>query len=296
MLIAFSVKPSETYDQRYQQRDTSVECFVTYLKQQNFNDEFFNTVRSLYSITEACLRGVDYEKEELFDQAKSNLRYDNNLNCMADKLKDETYKNLLLKMKSVRSIGEGVVKRIEHMWSSKKSPKQRAIERVEKEVYEFFAAAEMNCNLKIGFEELFDSFFEVGYDENNFLPYEDVQDFCIKKELVDQQVIDPVKYNIKMYPKNIRVENIDCVKILEPLKSNMIASLHDFQSESFNKNKNKCAFSVLKNDDEYFNLMLKIELLSKTFLNPEYKLEEKKSFVQKMIEISLKINVDCNVA
>jgi hypothetical protein len=294
LLLAFSIKPSEPYDQRYQQRDFSVECFVTYLKQENINDEFFNNVRLLYSLTEACLKGVDFEKEQITGQVKSNLQYDNNRECLTELLSVETYKNLLLKIRAVQLISESVVSKIGNMWSGKKSPKQQAIERVEKEAYDFFTESEMNCNLKTGFEELFDSFFEFENEENNFVSNEDVEEFCIKKELADQQIIDPVQYNIKMYPKNIKVDNLDCSKILEPLKRNMIASLKDFQSENFKKSKSSCALSTLQDGNDYFNLMLKMELFSKISLNVEQKQEEKKKFVDKMIKVSLKVHNDCN--
>lgn len=289
LLIAFSGKPSESY----QQRDTSVECFATYLKQQNINDEIFNTVRPLYSMTELCLRGVEFEKDQLFSQAKLNFRYGHNFKCLEENLNDDTYKNMLLKLRTVKSISEGVVKKLENMWSGTKTPKQRAVERVGKELNEYFASKDLYCNLKVGFEELFDSYFEIEYEEENFVPYEDVEDFCIKKELVDQEVIDPMKYNIKMYPKNIKTENLDCSNILEPLKTNMIASLKEFQSGIFRTTKNRCAFSVLKDGNDYFNFMLKMELLSKLVLNDEQKKEEKKNFSDKMVEISLKINKEC---
>lgn len=97
-----------------------------------------------------------------------------------------------------------------------------------------------------------------------------------------------------MYPKNMKIGNVDCIEILESLKSNMIASLRDFQSENVMKQKNQCAFTVLKKDMHYFHLMLKVELLSKISLNFEQKQEEKKNFVDKMTEISFIISHDCN--
>lgn len=198
LLCSFSIDPSESYEQRHQQRDSSAECFVTFLKQQSVNDEFFNTVKSLYSLTEACLRGVDFEKEQLFKQTKSNLRYDNNRDCLTERLGDETYKNLLLKMKSVKSIGEGVIKKLGNMWNGVKSPKQRAIERVERETNDFFASAETNCNLKIGFEEVFDSFFELEYEENNFAVY---KIFASKKSWLITRSLIPSNTTSKCIPK-----------------------------------------------------------------------------------------------
>ena len=292
--VAIHYKPSDAYD-RYQQRDSSVGCFVAYLKQQNVNDDFLNSIRILNPITQACLNGVEFEKDQLYAQTKSILQYQDNHICLLETMDNENYKNLLIKMAIVKQRSEGVINKLDRMWTGKKTPKQNAIKRIEKELQDSIDLAKINCNLKIGFEEVFDSFFEVEYEEENFLPYEDVEDFCIKKELMDQQLIDPVKYRIKLYPRNIRVESLDCIKILDPLKKNLIASLYELQSETFFRQKNHCAFKVLKDENEYFYTMLKMEILSKINLSLEEKQKEKIDFVDKMTEISNKINNDCKL-
>lgn len=245
-------------------------------------------------MTEACIKGVEFEKDQLYSQIKSNLQYQDNHVCLLRILDNENYKNLLLKKATFEQRSEGIIKKLDRMWTGKKTPKQKAIERVEKELQDCVDLAKLNCNLKIGFEEVFDSFFEVEYEEENYLPYEDVEDYCIKKKLMDQQIIDPIKYRIKLFPSNIRVESLDCTKILDPIKKNLIASLNEFQSEtSSDRRKNRCAFKVLKDEDEYFYTMLKMEILSKINLSLEEKQMERIDFVDKMTEISIKINNDC---
>lgn len=288
-----SLRTVDCSNKQFQHLDKSVECLVTYLKQQNMNDEFFNKVKPLYSLTEACLKGVESEKEQLFNVAQLNLRNDGNKNCFAESLGQEAYKNLLLKIRAIESISEGIVNRIVGIWNDRRTSKQLALERVNEEAFIFFSSAELNCKLKCGFEEVFESFFEVDNEENSFVPHEEVEDFCIKKKLMELQLIDPVQYSLKPYPETIKTENLGCEKVLESMKANLIASLREFQSERIQKEKVRCVFSVLKEGDKYLNLILKTEVLSKASLSLQQKQEEKKNFVDKMVEISLKINNEC---
>lgn len=274
---------------RYQTKDSSVECFVKYLKEQSINDEFFNSVAPFRGSTGACHNGVEAEKEFLFAYAHST-----SMDCVkAEMQTDEWYRNLLLKKRTLKSIDEGTMRQFGNMFSNKKSKKQIAVENVDKELSSLTSVVAIKCNLRFEFSQLFDSFFVRDSDEDAFVPYEDVQEYCIKKELSDKRLINLQQFNTKLNPKSLRVETLDCREIIQPLKTEIIESLRFFDLVKVSVADKKCIFKTLKDGSEYFHLLLKAELLTKLQFNSSQKQEEKKNFVEKMIEVTLKIRSNC---
>lgn len=274
-----------------QQVDASNECFISYLKQQSISDEYFNSARSYNGISPACQRGVESEKLNLLRQAQFSLRYKNNFECMQAAVQtDEMFKNLLLNVRVLKSTRE-IMKKINSALRGQKSPKEIAIERVEKQLRDVLLEIEVKCAFSFDFSNLFDSFFERNHDE--FIPYEEIQEYCIKKELSENEVINLNEFKIALNPKHLRVENFDCSKLIQPLKTEIIESLKDFESDNHDKSQKQCIFSELNEGNDYFHTLLKAELISKLNLSSNEVQQEKKTFVDKMTDISLKVREKC---
>lgn len=256
---------------------------------------YFNSVRSANSLSSSCLNRIESEKKLLFDQAQYKLRKKATADCLSSELKDnEEYKNLLLKLRTIKSINEGLsMNVIGSALTNRKSLKDNAIERVEKELDDVLSEYEVKCDLRDGFGNLFDSFFDNVNEDDEYVPYEDVQEYCIKKELSEQQVIDIERHSLQLNPKNLRVDNIDCDVIMNHLKSETIDSLKDLEYQYSDKNKKRCIHSKLREGDRYVHQLLKAELLRKLILTTSEKLEEKESFIKNMAAVAKEIHDHC---
>lgn len=256
---------------------------------------FFNSVRSAHSLSSSCLDTITFEKNQLFDQAQFKLRNKVTADCLRNELKDdEDYKNLLLKLRTIKSINEGLsINKIGNALMNRRSPKDNAIERVEKELDDVLSEYEVKCDLRDGFGSLFESFFDKVFESDEYLPYEDVQEYCIKKELSEQRIINLERYSLKLNPKNLRVDNIDCDVVMKHLKSETIESLKDLEYQYSDKNKKRCIHSKLREGDRYVHQLLKAELLRKLILTTLEKSEEKEAFIKNMVVIAMEIHDHC---
>lgn len=175
--------------------------------------------------------------------------------------------------------------------TGQKSPKEIAIERIEKQRQDVLSDIETKCAFMSDFATLFDSFFE--HSAIYFVPYEDIQEYCIKKELSANQVIDLNKFGIALNPKHLQVDNFDCSKLIAALKTEIGNSLRELESDNSDKDQRRCVVSALSGVNDYFHSLLAVEFISKLSLNVEQKEQEKQTFVTKMTDIGLKLRKNC---
>lgn len=268
--------------------DTSIECFIAYLKQQNAADDYVSSLRSMNFVSAACKAGAESEKSLLVQQTNINLQQRKNSDCLGKELtKSETLPDLLLNLRVIRTVNDGNFHRLGSFLRGTKTPKDSSMERIDRSILAIVSDAETSCELQIEFASLFDSFFDS--EQDDFVPYEDVQDFCIKKELSEKLLLDLAAFNIKMKPRN---DNIDCNSILLPLKAELIESLKD-ETQGPNKHRKQCVIASQRDSTEYFYLLLKAELLSKHGLTVEKKLSEKNDFVDNMTRMAMEFREKC---
>lgn len=284
-----AVKQSQSLE-IYHHPDFSVECFASYLKQQNCSDDYLNSITTHGEVFQACQNGVYIEKENLLAQALLTLRFKENFVCIQNGLQhNENFKNLLLNVRVAKSTLGDIMQQLSSIITGKKTPKEKAVERIEKQLRDILSTVEVKCALSVDFAKLFDSFFEQNREE--FSPYEDVQEYCIKNELEVNQVINLEQFRITLDPK-LKFDHIACSQIFESLKFQTFETFKgDFDVTEMLRR--PCVLAVLNEDNDYFYLLLKAELISKYSLPRERRNEERENFVDKMIEITMKVREKC---
>lgn len=126
--------------------DTSLECLVNYLREQNLNDEVFNST-AYVPLTDACLRRISSERDLLYMKAYQKYEkksdFDNYFECFIERIRNlEDFKDLLMKKKAVESI--------KLTWKAKLNPKNWLPGKKKKAIKETEAALDV-----IEFDNLF---------------------------------------------------------------------------------------------------------------------------------------------
>ena len=281
-----TLKLSEANNQNI---DSSVDCFIVYLKSKNVHDEFLTIPRSSQSIvTQACQKGVEIEIRNLLEQAEFIVRNKNNVECLKSGM--ERHENLqysLLNKRIVQSTNEGFARRFGKIFDHTKTPKDLALVRIEKKILEMIDSIEIKCQTMVDLENLFDSFFVDDVDAGIYLKNDEAQEFCIRKELTEKLFIDSTMLEMNSQ------ENAICDKIIQQFKAKVVDGLKEFDSESTNKAKDICFYKKLTESSEFINHLLTVELLSSLSLTKSQISQEKKKFVSNMISITEFLRINC---
>lgn len=222
------------------------------------------------------------EKQKLLSQAHFQLRHKTSYECLQRLTEDDqNFLNLLLNLRVVKSLSESSIKKLSSIFSSQKTPKEMAIERIESQLRDVLSHSELKCDSSIEFGNLFDSLFELQSDD--FERYDEAQKYCIQVE-VSKAV---AHLNVEVNPEN--THGIDCPNIIRVLRAEIIDSLKDID----NGIRQSCIRSMLRQSDDYFHNLLAAELMSSFNLSADQKKRERQKFVDNMVEITLKVRERC---
>jgi len=290
LLVLITAKSQLQAADIYHALDFSNECFVSYLKQQSCSDEYLNSITAI-EISEACENGVYVEKENLLEQSLLTFASKENFVCIkVDLRKDEKFKNLLLNLRVAKSISN-IKQKISSLLTGTVTLKQKAIDRIERQLRDISSRIEVKCDLSVEFANLFDSYFEP--DSEEFTPYDDIQEYCIKKELEANKLIVLEEFRIPLNPSSPNFDRINCSKIIESMKTQFIEEFNlTYDVNEFLRG--QCVIATLSNGNDYIYLMLKAELISKYNLPRDQRSEEKEKFVNKMVELTMKVREKCS--
>lgn len=220
-------------------------------------------------------------------QALLTLMFKENFDCVRSILiKDDNFKDWLLNLRVAKSMND-FMQKITRLLTGSKTLKEKAVERIEKQLRDILSTVDMKCALTIEFGKLFDSFFE--HSDEDFTPYNGIEDYCIKKELEENHFIDLAQFRIEV---NAAPDHVDCKKIIDVIK------MQTFETSKGEFDLNEmlqrpCVISALNEDSDYIYLLLKAELISKISLPRDQRISERQKFVDKMIQITATLREKC---
>jgi len=251
----------------------TVECLVDYLKFRNVNDDAFSSIEAYSGDPGTCSNDVKAKVNQIYGVARSkmesNIKQKPYADCVMKQVEGESYESLVLKADAIEMKGVGL-----KFW--KISSKNSKIEELRKKAQEIVDNAFILCKGQNDYGAFFDTFFE----QKRLEPMTDEFDYCMKKHLVDNAVVNPRLYNFQLNPKNLRTDSINCIEIMRIAKEQMKASISNAGST--------CVINSFI-DNGYLDLIMKIQLLAKLNLTPSDKNVEKQSFVDSMINMTHKI-------
>jgi hypothetical protein len=147
-----------------------------------------------------------------------------------------------------------------------------------------------NCASKEAFLNLFDNIFEEVPVPNQENP---IEDYCDRKYVVDNNLIDTTKFNFSVNPNNLDVSNVDCEphikKSLTKLDATMLIRLKSVGNFNFEDREINCALEQYHADnlrDQFFRL----PALREIHLTDKEKAVEKKNFIKTMSEMVFLVN------
>jgi hypothetical protein len=173
------------------------------------------------------------------------------VDCTIKEFRGELYENLLLKATAIELKGTGW-----KFW--KVSQKNSRIKDLEEKAQDMVDSALIKCKGQTDYGAFFDNFYAQKKTEN----FNEDFDFCMRKHLVDRNVMNPNIYNFNINPKNVKIDAAKCDEIMKTALEQMKTQVAGAGSS--------CVINAFI-DNGYLDLILKIQLLTKLNITPEEK-------------------------
>jgi hypothetical protein len=276
VIVVFLSKEHLCQNMQYDKHQTK--CIISYLRNLNdasMIDEYFSSITTVsnLAVTIPCTSQIRVSKSNLLNQFIYSKSQRNA--CASNALSsDERLRNFLLKKKAIESIKISWIGKTINWFSDKRSAALRA---VNVEIKAIEVNTERSCRQR-QLETLFESFFDNNTDE--MISYDDVEEFCIKKELIDSEIIRENEFEFEVNPTNLQISARSCKQIIHELKTDV----YEFIKHSDDPLSN-CKVNEL-DSEQYFETLLKAEFLTKLNLSVDEREREKNKFVAKMLKIS----------
>lgn len=110
-------------------------------------------------------------------------------------------------------------------------------------------------------------------------------DYCVRKYVVDLNLLDTKTYNIEMNPRNIEPTTVDCKKIIAHQTQKIKDEMKNRFGSHMTCNQVKCALEKFE-DENYINKIVLTVVLSQIKLTDEQKQAERKKFIKMMDKVT----------
>lgn len=261
--------------------NTTFNCLAAYAKAKGTSDPAFDLV-DYDSSTEECVQirqkfisEVRKEVREKISEADIPSRH---TNCIYKKLvESESFVNSLIKAAALEYSGS-----LEQVGRFKNTVDT---------VLDFVKSSVVYCESESNIIDQFDSLFdEEKKAVKNVTNFE--EEYCVKKYLVKNNLIDSVLYNIELNPHNINVVGLNCETMIKKSNDEIYEQLGFvyLEKSSFgNVDRVECALEKFREAD-YFDLMMKITALTTIPITEQQKINERENFVRILSKISSNIS------
>lgn len=157
-------------------------------------------------------------------------------------------------------------------------------------VLEYIKSSVASCKNEGDFGEEFDVIFEnEKIAVKNITDHE--QEYCIKKYLVKNKLVDTVMYDVDLNPSHINVTGLNCEAMIKKFNDEIYDELGFAYLETSNLGsieKVECALEKFREAD-YFDLIMKITALTSANITAEQRSNERENFIRILISISSNI-------
>lgn len=256
------------------------QCLAAYAKTKGITDPAFDTI-DYDSSKEECIqlrhRFISDVRKEIrtkINEAEIQPKYSA---CIYEKLTgSDSFVNSIIKSAALEYSGEKM--QIGKLRSTVDT------------VLDYIKSSVVACKSDADFGEEFDRLFEqVKGTEKNETDLE--EEYCVKKYLIKNNLIDTVLYNIDPNPHNINVTGLNCEGMIKKFNDdiyNEIGFAYIESSELYHIEKVECALEKFREAD-YFDLMMKISILTTVDVTPIQKLDERENYIRILKKISSNI-------
>lgn len=251
----------------------TIECAKKYLKDRSISEDILSYVNpyvgSLTDCESAVKNRLAVITSNLRNKLSGNRQHRPFVECVMRDIEedDESYEEVALREATVDMISAW---RFWSYWS-----KSSRLEELRSSASKIVDKSLLKCKGHREFGDLFNNIQEsiVKWDRSG------EEEYCIRNYLVTKNLLNSQFYSFRDNPKNVRIENLDCEKIMTPV----INQIYDEIQES--KKVSSCYLKTYR-ENNYADNLLKAELLSKLVLTKSDKSREKQDFINAMVDIT----------
>lgn len=232
---------------------------------------YFSSVDKYTGNPSDCTDNIRTKIEEFLNEVRTKL---NNhavkkhyTECVVKEIKTDIYENHRLAALAADMKGIGI-----KFW--KIGDKNKYIETNQMKAQEVEDNALIKCQGQKKYGEFFDSF----YEQKKVEQYTNEFDYCMRKHLLDKNLINNNQYGYKINPKSIPTDRVRCDEIMSLAFEQMKAQINADGAQQCTVDK----FITYG----YLDEILKIQLLSKLTMTPDEKNMEKQKFISQMIYLT----------
>ena len=275
IISAAYAKVAETEAEKY-------ECVANFLKNRNLLDKNFKYIPKINQLE--CGTIVTDLKEIILDETLDRISepstddesdesmdmkklYKENSGCIRGQLNTVGYADLMIKLYVY-----------EQSKRTSKNQKKKLKSATESEATKKLAIAISLCVSEPVFGELFDNLMK--NDDKEAETLDDKQnDYCIRKYVIDKELIDTNKFPVTLNPDNIEL-NFNCNNRINSILEDMKKIINEgFEIPGQNKKQARCLSKAIKSENgvEY---IAKISVLTEIQITDDLKKELRSEFVQ----------------
>lgn len=256
-------------------------CLAAYAKTKGIKDPAFDSVE--YDTTkDECVqlrhKFISNVRNEIRDKITKAQIHPKYTNCIYEKLTaNESFVNSMIKAAIY-----------EYSGVSEPSGEHSTV----RTVLDYIKTSVVACKSETDFGEEFDSIFETEKkSKKNVTDYQ--EEYCVKKYLIKNNLIDTVMYNVEPNPHSINVTGLNCADMIKKFNDDIYEELGFAYLETSNlgsAEKVDCALEKFREAD-YFDLMMKVTAITtfEAILTPEQRSNERENFIRILAKISSNI-------
>jgi hypothetical protein len=262
-------------------------CIVSYLRNKELISEKYGVSDEISSSCSNLIKSAEMtmllEVKKKLDE-KEELR--NSTECIVDRLKEVNFVDYAFKVQILSEENDEVpdTERIEEL--------TKAMQKV----IELSGNAVIDCHFSDQFAAIFDAILKEESQEDEELSDED--DYCVRKHIIENKLIDSTKYKLDVNPKNLDTSTIDCDDLYKNLvikiKEQMVSGMKemDIDDSSSSSISDKCVLNIVDSYD-YVNKLEYFDYLKEFQLSQRDVDEEREKFVHLMKDMTKMVMYKC---
>lgn len=260
-----------------------INCYIKLLKDANeINDE----VQAIGDgdILPNCAEFIDNKKKELVAETVSNIQ--NKIDVSENELclEKDLVKNKIIDV-TLKAVVFDIL--VENSGKKYEAEAKDANDKLENVIDDSL----MYCLFKEDFSDAFDELFTEESEEE-----EDLEaDYCGRKLVIDNQLLDTSVYTLPLNPKNINLDNVNCEEKLKEVIKKLEVGLSDSMKKEdpqLTEQNLECRLNAFRSGNTYSN-MIAAFFFSEINMSAEQKEVEKRKFTIMLGKLAFKA-VDCD--
>ncbi|XP_070500367.1 uncharacterized protein [Chironomus tepperi] len=273
ILISYSsVKAAKSYSPGI------INCYINHLKAKNLLGDEIQELPSVLKITD-CSGLIDNVKSELVQETMVNIKKRLEINNKEQCVEDTLSKNNILDVTFVAVVYEVLQESSDKKYEKEVNDANEKLENVIEDSVTY-------CLFEDDFGDIFDGLFTDDKKKE-----EDTEtDYCARKHVLDNQLLDTSVYTLKLNPNNISTDSIDCDEKIKLLIKDIEDDLVDGTKKEPVK-EYECRLNAFRRD-KVSDRMMATYFFGEINMTDEQKQAEKAKFIIMMGKIAFQA-VEC---